>query len=105
MEGFSVKALNTGERLDVQIGPEGQILQYPIGSRFEEVCKFSVEGDFLGVHVFVFWTRPSTTGVYKVIENPSLTPEKNQHQSHDIFGQYVDFDSHGTRSPEFWALK
>ena len=32
----------------------------------------------------------STTGINKVIENSNLTPRKNQHQSDNIFGPYVD---------------
>ena len=48
----------------------------------------------------VFWTRPSTKGVYKVIENSNLSPEKDQYQnqSGNIFGRYIDFESHSTRS-------
>ena len=65
---FSVKALNTGGRSDVQTGPEGCILQCPIGSKLGEVRNVSVEGDFLRVHVLVVWTRPGTMGVYKVIQ-------------------------------------
>ena len=42
---FSVKAINTGGRLDVKIGPKGCILQCSIGSKLEEVQKVSVEGD------------------------------------------------------------
>ena len=52
----------------------------------------------LWVHVPVFWTRPSTKGVYKVIENFNLSHEKNQHQRNNIFGRYVDFELHNTRS-------
>ena len=65
---------------------------------FEEVRKISVEGDTLRVHVPVFWIRPNTKGVYKVIGNPNLSPEKDQHQSDNIFERYVDFESHNTRS-------
>ena len=95
---FSVKAHNTGGILDVQTGPEGCILQCPIGSKLEEVRKISVEGDSPRVHVPVFWTRPSNKGVYKVIENSNLSPEKDQHQSDNLFGRYVDFESHNMRS-------
>ena len=52
--------------MDAQTGPEGCILPCPIGSKLEEVCKVSVEGDPLRVHVSVFWTRPSAKGIYKV---------------------------------------
>ena len=76
----------------MQTGPKGCILHCPIGLKLEEVRKVSVEGDSLRIHVFVFWTRPSTKGVYKVIENSNLSPEKDQHQSDDIFGRYVDFE-------------
>ena len=69
----------------------------PIGSTLKEIHKISVEGDSLQVHVLVFWTRLSTTDIYKVIENSNLSPEKNQHHN-NIFGQYVDFESHNTRS-------
>ena len=93
---FSVKAHNTGGRLDVQTGPEGCILQCPIRSKLEEVRKDSVEGDSLQVHVPVFLTRPSTKGVCKAIENPNLSPEKDQYQNDNIFGRYVDFESHNT---------
>ena len=80
MEGlFSVKVHNTGGRLDVQTGPEGCILQCLIRSKLEEVRKVSVEGDSQRVHVPVFWTRPSTKGVYKVIENCNLSPEEDQY--------------------------
>ena len=44
---FPVRTINTGGRLDVQAGPEGCILQCPIGSELEEVCKVSVEEDSL----------------------------------------------------------
>ena len=37
-------------------------------------------------------------GVYKVIANSNLIPEKNQHQRDNIFGQYVDTESPNTRS-------
>ena len=57
-----------------------------------------MEGDSLQVDVPLSWARPSTTGVYKVIENSNLTPEKNQHQSDNIFGRYVEFELHNTRS-------
>ena len=60
--------------------------------------KISVEGDSPRVHVPVFWTRPSNKGVYKVIENSNLSPEKDQHQSDNLFGRYVDFESHNMRS-------
>ena len=56
--------------MDVQTGPEGCILQCPIGSKLKEVRKTSVEGDSLRVHVPVFWTRPSTNGVYKLLKIP-----------------------------------
>ena len=46
----------------------------------------------------VFWTRPSTKGVYKVIKNSNLSHEKNKHQSDNIFGRYIDFESRNTRS-------
>ena len=82
----------------MQTGPKGCILQYPIRSKLEEVRKVSVEGDSLRVHVPAFWTRPSTKGVYKAIENSDLSPEKDQYQSDNIFGRYVDFESHNTRS-------
>ena len=82
----------------MQTGPEGYILQCPIGSKLEEIRKVSVEGDSLRGHAPVFWTRPSTKGVYKVIENSNLSPEKNQHQSDNIFGRYADFELHNTRS-------
>ena len=74
---FSVKAHNTGGRLDVQTGPEGCILQCPIRSKLEKVRKVSVEWDSLRVHVPVFWTRPSTKGIYKAIE--AIPPEKDQY--------------------------
>ena len=57
-----------------------------------------MERDSLRVPVPVFWARLSTTGVYKVTGNSNLTPEKNQHQSENIFASYDDFDSHNTRS-------
>ena len=95
---FSVKADNTGGRLDVQTGSERCILQCPIRSKLEKVRKVSVEGDSLRVHMPVFWTRSSTKSVYKVIENSNLSPEKDQYQSDDIFGRYVGFESHNTRS-------
>ena len=74
---FSVKANNTGGRLDVQTGPERCILQCPIRSKLEKVRKVSVEWDSLRVHVPVFWTRPSTKGIYKAIE--AIPPEKDQY--------------------------
>ena len=95
---FSVKGHNKGGRSDVQTGPEGCMLQCPMRSKLEELRKVSVEGDSLRVHVPVFWTRPSTKGVYKVIENFNLSHEKNQHQRNNIFGRYVDFELHNTRS-------
>ena len=82
----------------MQTGPKGCILQYPIRSKLEEFRKVSVEGDSLRVHVPAFWTRPSTKGVYKAIENSDLSPEKDQYQSDNVFGRYVDFESHNTRS-------
>ena len=82
----------------MQTGPEGCILQCPIRSKLEEVRKISVEGDSLRVLVPVFWTRPSTKGVYKVVETSNLSLEKEQYQSDNIFGRYVDFESHNTRS-------
>ena len=51
---FSVKALNTGGRLEGQTGPEGCILQWSIESKLEEVRKVSVEMGSLRVHVPVF---------------------------------------------------
>ena len=84
--------------MDVKAGPEGCIPQSPIRLKLEEICKVSVEGDFLRVHVPVFWTRSSTTGVYKVIENFNVSPEKNQHQIDNIFWRYVDFESHNWKS-------
>ena len=44
---LSVKALNTGGRLDLQTGTEGCILQCPIGSKLEKVLKVSVKVDSL----------------------------------------------------------
>ena len=82
----------------MQTGSERCILQCPIRSKLEEVYKVSVEGDSLGVHMPVFWTRPSTKSVYKVTENFNLSPEKDQYQNDNIFGRYVDFESHSTRS-------
>ena len=79
-------------------GPEGCILECPIRSKLEEVRKVSVEGESLRVHVPVFWTRPSTKGVYKVIENSNLSPEKYQYQSDNIFERNVDFKSHNMKS-------
>ena len=79
-------------------GPEGCILKCPIGSKLDKVRKISVERDSLRVYVPMFWTRPSTKSVYKVIENSNLSHEKDQHQSDHIFGEYVGFKSHSTRS-------
>ena len=70
----------------MQTGPEGCILQCTTGSKLNEVFKISVEGDSLRVQVRVFWTRPSTKGVQKVTEYSNLVPEKNQHQTDNIFG-------------------
>ena len=36
--------------------------------------------------------------VYKVIENSDLTHEKNQKQNDNIFGRYVYFEPHNTKS-------
>ena len=80
--------------MDVKTRLEGYILQCPVESKLEGVCKVSVEGESLRVHVPVFWTRPRTTAIYKAAENYTLTPEKNQGQSDKIFGRYVDFESH-----------
>ena len=57
LEGFSQLKHIIGVRLNVQNGPEGCILQCPIGSKLEEVCKVSVKGDSLRVQ--------STKSVYK----------------------------------------
>ena len=100
----------------MQTAPERCILQCPIRSKLEEVCKVSAEGNSLRVHVSLFWTRPSIIGIYKVIENFNFIPEKNQHQSGNIFRRYVDFKSHNTSSShksrhghispaEFWLYK
>ena len=82
--------------MNVETGPEGCISQSPIRLKLEEVCKVSVEEDFLRVHVPVYWTRSSTTGVYK--ENFNVCPEKNQHQIDNIFWRYVDFESYNSKS-------
>ena len=71
---MSLKALNTGGRSDTQTEPEGCILQCLIEWKL-------IGGDSLRVYLPMLWNRPSTTGVYKVIENSNLTPEKSQHQS------------------------
>ena len=92
---FSVKAHNTGGRLDVQTGPEGCILQCPIRSKLEEVR--TVVGDSLRVHVPVFWIAPAPTVFTKLLKIP-ISPEKDQYQGDNIFGQYVDFQSHNRRS-------
>ena len=68
-----VKALNTGGRLGVQTGPGGSILPCPIRSTLEEVCKVSVEGDSLQVHVHMFWAGSGAIGFYRVIKNSNLT--------------------------------
>ena len=52
----------------------------------------------LQVHLTVFWNRPSTKSVYKVIKNSNLSHEKNKHQGDNIFGRYIDFESRNTRS-------
>ena len=79
--------------------------------KLEEVHKVSVEGDSLRVHLPVFWTRPSTADVYKVIEDCNLSPEKNQHRINNIFGQYIGFDTrsshesrHGHLSPAEFGI-
>ena len=82
----------------MKMGPEGCILQGPIGLKLEKVHKVSLEGDCLQAHVPAFRTRPNTKGICKVTENPSLSPEKNQRQIDNIFGQYVSFDTRNTRS-------
>ena len=51
----------------------------------------------LDLKMLVFWSRLSTKGDYKVIEDSNLSPEKNEHQSDNIFGRYVDLESHNTR--------
>ena len=45
----------------------------------------------------MFWTRPSTKSVYKVIENSNLSHEKDQHQSDHIFGEYVEYETQYTQ--------
>ena len=78
---------------------EGCILQCSIGLKLEEVCKVSKELDPLRVHVEpVFWIRPNTKNVYKVIENSNFSSEKDQCQSDNIFGRYVDFELPNTRN-------
>ena len=55
-------------------GPEKYMLQYPFGSKLEEVRKVSVEGELVErVHLSVFWTRSSTMSVYKVIHSLEKT--------------------------------
>ena len=92
---FSIKALNTGI---LQTGSEVCILQFTIGAKLEKVWRVSCDGDYLRVRMPMFWTRSSTTGIYKVIENSTVIPDKNQLQNDSIFGWYVDVDSHNTRS-------
>ena len=46
----------------------------------------------------MFWVRYTTAGVYKVIENSNLNPEKNQHQSNHTFGRYINFELHNTKN-------
>ena len=38
----------------MKTGPEGFIPKFTTGSKFEKVCKVSMEGNFLQVHVAVF---------------------------------------------------
>ena len=52
---------------------------FSVRLKLVEVPKVSVVGDSLRVHVPTFLIRTCTTGVYKVIENSNLTPEKNKH--------------------------
>ena len=86
--------------LGVQIEPKGCILRCHIGSKFREVRKILVEGGSPRVHVPVLWSRRSTKGVYKIAKNNNLSPENNQHQGDDVFGEYVDFESRNTKSSQ-----
>ena len=45
-----------------------------------------------------FGLGPTPREFCKVIENPSLSPEKNQRQIDNVFGRYVNFETHNTRS-------
>ena len=95
---FPVKTLNVEGRLNVKTGPEGFIPKFTTGSKSEKVCKVFMEGNFLQVHVPVFWTNPSITGVYKTNVSFHLTYEKNQHQNDNTFERYLYSDSNNTRS-------
>ena len=45
-----------------------------------------------------FGLGPAPWVFTKLFKNSSLSPEKNQHQSDHIYGRYVDFKLHYTRS-------
>ena len=81
-----------------KLGLKDAYFSVPLGRNSRKFVKVSVEGDSLRFHVPVFWTRPSIKGVYEVIENSNLSPEKNQHQGDNVFARYIDFESHNTRS-------
>ena len=48
---------------------------------------------------------PAPRGINKVIENSNLTPQKNQHQSDNIFGPYADLqEAHVSRGTVIYLL-
>ena len=61
----------------MQTRPEECILQCATRSKLEEVRKVSVKEDSLRVQVPVFWTRPSTEGVTKLVKIISLLRKIN----------------------------
>ena len=61
----------------MQTRPEECILQCATRSKLEEVRQVSVKADSLRVQVPVFWTRPSTEGVTKLVKIISLLSKIN----------------------------
>ena len=78
----------------MQTRPDVCILQCATRSKLEEVRKISVEEDSLRAQVSVFWTRPSTEGVTKLVKIISL-PRKinieseNARSSHELRQSHI----------------
>ena len=78
-------------RLHVQIRPQGCLFFSSSPQGITEICKIRMGREPLRIHVPLFWSRSSTSGVYKALEGSYGSPPQAQYSNNYIHRQHVDY--------------
>ena len=72
---------------------EGRLFLRTPEQQFEKICQISLVREPIRIPMSLFWTRSSTSNIYKIDENPNCHSEANKHKNDYLSGRHVDNES------------